>query len=79
LHVARKGDWTTILVAAENGHVEVFRELLKHRAFVNIASKKSSKILKIAAENGHVDIIRELLKIGASVKISNKRGWTPFS
>jgi ankyrin repeat protein len=79
LHVARKGDWTTIITAAKNGYVEVFRELLKHRAYVNIANSNFSEILNIAAQNGHVNVIRELLKIGGSVKISKKRGWKLFS
>jgi hypothetical protein len=63
IHFTRKADWTAILAAAENGQVEVSSELFKHCAFVDTATKKSSKLLKVTAKNGLVDIIRDLLKL----------------
>ena len=39
VHIAKEHDWTAILAAAENGHVEAFSELLKHIACVLFAIK----------------------------------------
>ena len=47
VHIARKCD---LRAADDSGHVEVFRELLKHCACVVIAIRKCSELLKAAAE-----------------------------
>jgi len=38
--MARKRDFTALLAAADIGHMEVFRELLKYRNCVVISIKK---------------------------------------
>ena len=37
VYIAKEHDWTAILAAAENGHMEAFSELLKHIACVLFA------------------------------------------
>jgi hypothetical protein len=39
VHTARKRERTALLAAADSGHMELFRELLKHSACVVIAIK----------------------------------------
>ena len=74
MHIARKCDLTALLAAVDSGHVEVLRELLKHRACVIIAIKKYSELLKAAAVKSYIVVFCELLKIGDSVKVSQKHG-----
>jgi len=63
-HVTIKGEQTALLTAANNSHLDVLCEIINHRAFVDIANTKSSKLPKVIATNGHVDIIRDFLKTG---------------
>jgi len=58
VRIARKCDLTAVLAAAGSGHVEAFREFLKHRTCVVIAIKKCSELLKAAAEKNHVQVVR---------------------
>jgi ankyrin repeat protein len=60
-------DWIPLNSAADDGHVEVVRELLKHDAKVKSANNSGWTPLKTAATKGHLDVVRELQKYGASV------------
>ena len=46
-----------LYVAAENGHLEVVKCLIKHKADVDKASKRVCTPLYAAAQNGHLDIV----------------------
>jgi ankyrin repeat-rich membrane spanning protein len=65
LESATKNGWTTLKSAADEGHVEVFRELLKHGAKLESATNNGWTTLKSAADEGHVKVFPELLKHGA--------------
>ncbi len=68
--------WTPLHLAADNGHVEVVRELLKHGARLESVNKAGKTPHQLAAYNGHVEVMRELLDHGASVESLNNEGWT---
>ena len=48
-HMARKRDLTALLAAADSGHVEVFRELLKHGNCVVISIKKFLELINCSS------------------------------
>ena len=50
VHIARKCDLTAVLAAADSGHVEVLRELLKHRNCVVISITKCTELITVADE-----------------------------
>jgi len=49
LESANNNGWTPLNIAAQNGHVEVVRELLKHGAKLESANNKGWTLLNIAA------------------------------
>jgi len=58
-----------LMMAANNGHVEVVKELIKHGANPNEFTKYSCfnapiNVLMVAANNGHLEVVRELLNHG---------------
>jgi serine/threonine-protein phosphatase 6 regulatory ankyrin repeat subunit B len=57
---------TPVIVAAQNGHVEVVRVLLEHGAKVNSARSNGGTALMVAAEKGHPETVRLLLEKGAA-------------
>ena len=60
-------DNTALMLAAENGHVEIARLLLDAGADKNLQNERDSTALMLAARNGHVEIARQLLKAGADI------------
>ena len=62
-NVPDKNGITPIHLAAENGHLEVMKLLIKKTNNPNSPEFKNGKTpLHLAAENGHVDIIKILIK-----------------
>jgi len=58
-----------LMMAANNGHVEVVKELIKYGADPNEFTKYSCfnapiNVLMVAANNGHLEVVRELLNHG---------------
>ena len=69
--------------AAENGHTEIVRELIKAGAKVDARNEgswgiggKGETALMLAAENGHTEVVRELIKAGADVNEGMKSTGT---
>jgi ankyrin repeat protein len=56
---------TSLKVAANKGHVEDIREVLKYGAKLKRANNNGWTPLKVAASKGHFEVVRELLKHGA--------------
>lgn len=69
---------TPLYRAAQEGHLEIARELLNHGASVCIADKnRFIRILVYAAvQENHMEVFRELLKKSANVDISYKNVFT---
>jgi len=69
---------TPLLVASQNGHLEVVRELLARGAAVDAADNRGFTPLYIASREGHVEVVRELLARGAAADTTNSKGFTPL-
>ncbi len=63
---------TPLMVAAENGHIEVVELLLKHGADLSVTDARGNNILHIACNQGEFDVVKYLLSLN-SVDI-NSRG-----
>ena len=65
-------------IAAQNGHVEVIKELAKHKADLNKATENGGATpAYVAAQNGNVEVIKELAKHKADLNKAMKNGATP--
>ena len=69
---------TALMMAAENGYVEVVQELINHGAdvkkIINDVWDRPYSALRYAAENHHEPVARLLLSHGASVHYSDYEG-----
>ncbi len=72
------GHAPVLFVAAQEGHLEVVRTLLKYKASVDLALSSGATPLGIAAQNGHAGIVRELLEHGAQVDPLSGEGVSPL-
>jgi ankyrin repeat protein len=57
---------TPLILAANNGHLLIVRELILHGADVNISNSYGPPIA-YASNNGHLEIVKELVKAGAGI------------
>jgi ankyrin repeat protein len=64
----------SLLIAAENGHIDVVSLLLNNKANVNDKNPNGSTALTLAAENGHSEIVSILLANGANVNDKDSNG-----
>ena len=63
--IKEKGNGQTpLLLACENGHINVVKALLQNNANVNEKSRDGSTVLHLAAQNGQIDLLEILMKIG---------------
>ena len=68
-----------LLMAAENGHVEVAEALIKAGCDVDKAEKNGVTPLLKAAQNGHVKVAEPLIEAGCDVDKADSDGATPLS
>ena len=74
---ARDNDGVTALIlAAQNGHAEVAKQLLDKGAAADARNNDGWTALMVAAANGHVEVAKQLLDKGAAVDVRNNDGWT---
>ncbi|XP_060553271.1 serine/threonine-protein phosphatase 6 regulatory ankyrin repeat subunit C-like isoform X2 [Ruditapes philippinarum] len=74
-----KNGWSPLLVASEQGHLEVAKILLNHHARVDVFDEAHGKAaLHLAAENGHDQVADMLLWNKAYVNAKSKSGITPL-
>ena len=65
-----------LVLAAEEGHLEVVRLLLESGADKDTAGTNSWTALHFAALNGHFQVVRLLLEAGADKDAADTGGWT---
>lgn len=65
---------TFLIIAAGNGHLEVVKALLKHKAQVDKPDSFQATALMAAAASGHLSVVETLLASGANPKAKDKDG-----
>jgi L-histidine N-alpha-methyltransferase len=69
---------TALHEAAQGGHLECVRFLIRAGAHVDSLKKADWTPLMLACTKQNLAVVEELVKGGASLSLVNKDGWTPF-
>ncbi|XP_068435979.1 kinase D-interacting substrate of 220 kDa B isoform X1 [Clinocottus analis] len=67
---------TPLMVAAEQGNLEILQELIKRGANVNLDDVDCWTALISAAKEGHIEVVKELLENNANLEHRDMGGWT---
>ncbi|XP_029348924.1 kinase D-interacting substrate of 220 kDa B isoform X2 [Echeneis naucrates] len=67
---------TPLMVAAEQGNLEIAQELIRRGANVNLDDVDCWTALISAAKEGHIEVVRELLENNANLEHRDMGGWT---
>ena len=67
---------TTFILAAQNGHKNIFNNLIEAKANVNIQAKEGCTTLILAYYNGHSDIVKYLKEANADVNMQAEESHT---
>ncbi|XP_047467840.1 kinase D-interacting substrate of 220 kDa B isoform X3 [Mugil cephalus] len=67
---------TPLMVAAEQGNLEIVQELIRRGANVNLDDIDCWTALISAAKEGHIEVTRELLDNNANLEHRDMGGWT---
>uniref|UniRef100_A0A668U1K8 KAP NTPase domain-containing protein n=1 Tax=Oreochromis aureus TaxID=47969 RepID=A0A668U1K8_OREAU len=67
---------TPLMVAAEQGSLEIVQELIKRGANVNLDDIDCWTALISAAKEGHIEVVRDLLENNANLEHRDMGGWT---
>ncbi|XP_020774936.1 kinase D-interacting substrate of 220 kDa B isoform X1 [Boleophthalmus pectinirostris] len=67
---------TPLMVASEQGNLEIVQELIRRGANVNLDDIDSWTSLICAAKEGHIEVVQELLENGANLEHRDMGGWT---
>ncbi|XP_034531507.1 kinase D-interacting substrate of 220 kDa B [Notolabrus celidotus] len=67
---------TPLMVASEQGSLEIVQELIRRGANVNLDDVDCWTALISAAKEGHIEVVRELLENNANLEHRDLGGWT---
>ncbi|XP_065819624.1 kinase D-interacting substrate of 220 kDa B isoform X3 [Labrus bergylta] len=67
---------TPLMLAAEQGSLEIVQELIRRGANVNLDDVDCWSALISAAKEGHIDVVKELLENSAYIEHRDMGGWT---
>uniref|UniRef100_A0A3Q2G6F2 Kinase D-interacting substrate 220b n=1 Tax=Cyprinodon variegatus TaxID=28743 RepID=A0A3Q2G6F2_CYPVA len=67
---------TPLMLAAEQGSLEIVQELIRRGANVNLDDVDCWSALISAAKEGHLEVVRELLENSAYIEHRDMGGWT---
>uniref|UniRef100_A0A4W5PSM7 Kinase D interacting substrate 220 n=1 Tax=Hucho hucho TaxID=62062 RepID=A0A4W5PSM7_9TELE len=67
---------TSLMVASEQGSIEMVQELIRRGANVNLDDVDCWTALISAAKEGHVEVVKELLANNASLEHRDMGGWS---
>ena len=74
----RENGWTCLMIAAENGHLDICRLLIDKGAQVTAKNRGGWTPLHCAARKGHVEIVCLLCDHGADVEARTINGRRPL-
>jgi ankyrin repeat protein len=74
---ARTG-WTALHSAADNGHVEAARCLLRHKADMSIRSDHGDWPIHGACEGGHLGVVKVLVDAGCNIDVLDGNHYSPL-
>lgn len=74
--ISNSGKNTALIVASEQGYLNIVKQLINAGANVNAQSKYGLTALIVAAAEGHAHIVRELIKAKANVNLTRESGDT---
>ncbi|CAM9730030.1 unnamed protein product [Ectocarpus sp. 8 AP-2014] len=69
---------TVLSLAAEKGHVDILRALVKHGADVTAVDNDRDTALHVAAQFNRAEVIDALVDMGTNIEASNRIGCTPL-
>lgn len=72
------GCTTPLIEAAQEGHLELVKYMIKAEANVNAQTQTGDTALTYACENGHTDVAEVLLDAGAELEHESEGGRTPL-
>lgn len=70
-------DWTPLMLAADEGLIDVVSNLLRRGADLNRQNKHGDTALKLAVEKGYFNVAQLLLKQGAHPHVIN--AWVMYN
>ena len=75
------GTWQqpALLIASNQGHLDVVRLLLEAGSDKNLADDHGATALIVASNQGHIDVVRLLLEAGADKNLANNGGRTALT
>ena len=69
---------TPLHLASQQGHLDIARFLVEHRANLAAQDQFGSTPLHLASQSGHLDLTRFLVEHGANMSAQDQGGWTPL-
>lgn len=63
---------TALFFAAQAGHIEVAKILIRYGAHIEAASLDGGTPLFVACQGGHINMVKDLIQLGANVHASMK-------
>eukprot|EP00750_Incisomonas_marina_P031580 INCI8242.2.p1 GENE.INCI8242.2~~INCI8242.2.p1 ORF type:complete len:1210 (-),score=258.10 INCI8242.2:56-3685(-) len=69
---------TALHSAAQSKDIELAQLLIRHKAEVNVQSRKGTTPLLLAAQEGATNLVKILIDLKADCEIADKHGVTPF-
>uniref|UniRef100_A0A665UC34 Kinase D-interacting substrate of 220 kDa B-like n=1 Tax=Echeneis naucrates TaxID=173247 RepID=A0A665UC34_ECHNA len=70
---------TPLMLAAEQGSLEIVQELIRRGANVNLDDVDCWSALISAAKEGHLEVVKELLENSAYIEHRDMGGWTALT
>ena len=65
---------TALMWAADGGNLEVLKQLIDHKAYVNARDENGLTALLWAADRGHLDCVKALIAAKADIDAVDKVG-----